>query len=114
MTDGRMRDLMLVLIQIVGRAAMPEAKVIEILGDGAKQRRAFNLADGTQTQQDIARKARIDTGNFSRTASRWIENGIAFWIGEGNDKRLVHIYAVPDTRARRRTPRGSRRKGHGP
>ena len=50
-----------------------------------KQLRAFNLADGSRSQNDIARQAKVDQGNFSRTTARWVENGVAFWIGEGKD-----------------------------
>lgn len=97
MTNSRMLEqLMESLIHVVGRAAVPEARVLEILGTGWKQVKAFNLADGTRSQNEIAKKAKIDQGNLSRTATRWVENGVAFWIGEGKEaRRLVHIYPVP-------------------
>lgn len=83
------------LIHVVGRAAMPEARVLEIVGNGPKQIKAFNLADGTRTQSEIARKARIDQGSLSRTAARWVECGVAFWIGNGKEARVMHIYQIP-------------------
>jgi hypothetical protein len=96
MTPTRtLEQLIECLIQVVGRAAVPESKVFEIVGTGMKQRRAFNLADGSRSQNDIARQAKVDQGNLSRTAARWVENGVAFWIGEGKDARLMHIYPVP-------------------
>ncbi len=99
MTNSRMLEqLMESLIHVVGRVAVPEARVLEILGTGWKQVKAFNLADGTRSQNEIAKKANIDQGNFSRTATRWVENGVAFWIGEGKEARLMHIYPVPRKR----------------
>lgn len=87
-------QLMHCLVQVVGRAAIPEARVREIVGTGAKQLRAFNLADGSQTQKQIAQATGIDQGNLSRTFQRWVEAGIAFWIGEGKDVRPLHVYPI--------------------
>lgn len=43
---GRIEELLGCLIQVIGRAALPEARVREIVGDASKQVRAFNLCDG--------------------------------------------------------------------
>jgi DNA-binding MarR family transcriptional regulator len=83
------------LIQLIGRLTFPMEKVYKIIGTNAKLLRAFNSCDGTITQAEIAKKHRIDPGNFSRTVNRWVLNGIAFRIGSGKDARLVHIYPVP-------------------
>lgn len=116
MTDSRMLEqLMECLVHVVGRSAVPEARVLEVLGDGAKQIKAFNLADGTRSQIEIAKKAKVDQGNFSRTTTRWVQHGVAFWIGEGTEKRLMHIYPVPSVgrakpvKKRRRLERKRRR-----
>lgn len=92
-TDQLLRCLM----HIFGRATMPPKKVYEFIGGGKQQIAAFNLCDGTLSQSEVAKKAGIDRGNFSRTFARWIENGIAFWIGEGNDAKPLHIYPIPPT-----------------
>ena len=90
-TDQLLRCMM----QIIGRSAMSPEKVYEIVGDGKKQITAFNLCDGTRNQSEVATKAGIDSGNFSRTFTRWVQNGIAFRIGEGKEARLMHIYSIP-------------------
>ncbi len=92
-TDHLIRCLM----HIIGRAAMPQEKVIELIGGGRKQIIAFNLCDGTLSQSEVARKAGIDRGNFSRTFARWVESGIAFNVGNGNDAKLLHIYPIPSS-----------------
>ena len=103
----KLEQLIECLIQVIGRAAVPEQKVREIVGDGAKQIKAFNLCDGTRTQLAIAKQARIDQGSLSRTSQRWVENGVAFWVGEGHGARLLHIYPL-SKRAQARK-RGKRR-----
>lgn len=98
-------DLIRYAIQVIGRIAIPVENVKELLGDGAKQANAFNLADGTLSQGEIAKKAKLDQGNFSRTANRWVREGIAFWVGQGTEKRLCHIYPVPDKEKRAKSVR---------
>lgn len=93
--ESRLEQLLCCFIQIVGRAAMPEERVREIVGSGAKQVRAFNLCDGTKSQTDVARQCRLQQANLSRTVSRWVQNGVMFWIGAGRDARLLHIYPIP-------------------
>ena len=90
-------ELLRCLVHIIGRAAMPIETVYNIVGRGAKQIEAFNICDGTQTQSQISKRTGIDQGNLSRTVAKWVENGIAFWVGEGKDARLLHIYPVPTT-----------------
>lgn len=87
-------QLLRCLVHIIGRAAMPPEKVCELIGPGKKQVKAFNLCDGTLNQSEVAKKAGIDQGNFSRTFTRWVGNGIAFWVGEGNDAKPLHIYPL--------------------
>ena len=83
------------LVQLVGMVAFPMEKVYRVVGTSPRLLRAFNSCDGTVTQAEIAKKHRIDPGNFSRTANRWVINGVAFRIGSGKDARLLHIYPVP-------------------
>ena len=88
-------QLLRCLVHIIGRAAMPQEKVLEVVGRGAKQIEAFNLCDGKLSQKEVCKETGIDAGNLSRTFTRWVENGIAFWIGEGQAARLLHIYPLP-------------------
>lgn len=88
-------QLLRCLVHIIGRAAMPPEKVLELVGRGEKQVEAFNLCDGSRSQKEICKKTGIDAGQLSRTFTRWIENGIAFSIGEGQSAKLLHIYPLP-------------------
>jgi len=88
-------DLLRCLLHVVGRIGIPEKTTREIIGSGKNRVKAFNLCDGTMTLEDIRRKTKIDSGNFSRAAASWVENGIAFWVGERNTARLLHIYPIP-------------------
>ena len=88
------------LVHIVGRTAIPANDVRATVGKGKNRVKAFNLFDGSRTIQEIARATRIDQGNLSRAASGWVKNGIAFWVGEGNDARLLHIYPIPEKPSR--------------
>jgi len=92
--EEQMNLLLQILVQVVARAAVPSSTVREIVGTGRKQVRAFNLCDGTLNQTDIRRKLKIDSGNFSRTVSRWVEQGIAFRLGEGREAKILHIYPL--------------------
>ena len=88
-------DLIRCAVQVIGRLAVPEQKVREIVGAGKRQVNAYNLCDGRTMLSEIARKAKIDQGNFSRTAKRWVRQGVVFWVGAGTDARLMHLYPIP-------------------
>ena len=90
-------ELLRCLVHIIGRASMPIETVYDLVGRGDKQIQAFNLCDGSLSQSEVSKKTKIDQGQLSRTFTRWVENGIAFWIGEGKDARLMHIYPLPST-----------------
>jgi hypothetical protein len=116
MTDNsRLLQLLECLIHVIGRAAVPDTRVREVVGAGAKQVQAFNLADGTQSQQQIAKATGIDQGNLSKTFARWVQNGVAFWVGEGKDAKLLHIYPLPTNGADgpARPKRGAKKKAKG-
>ena len=84
------------LLATSGRAAFSVEHIHSIVnpkGSGTKQIKAYNLADGTLSQGEIAKKLKLDPGNFSRTVSRWVESGIMFRL---DDKVLLHIYPVPE------------------
>ncbi len=108
-TNQRLEQLLECLIQVIARAAIPEDRVREIVATGRKQLAAFNLCDGTRTLTEVARRARLDTGNLSRAASRWVQNGVAFWIGEGRDARLLHVFPITAEIPPRRTRKARKR-----
>ena len=95
------KDLLRCLVHIVGRTAVPAKDVRAAVGKGKNRVKAFNLFDGSRTIQEVVRATHINQGNLSRAASDWVKDGIAFWVGEGNDARLLHIYPIPE-----KPPRG--------
>jgi len=95
-------DLLRCLSHLIGRVAIPATEVRSIIGPGKNRIKAFNLFDGTQTIQDVVHKTDINQGNLSTAAASWVEHGIAFWIGEGRDARLLHIYPIPEKELRRK------------
>lgn len=97
-TDALLR----ILIALTGRAVFAEELVFEIvagasgMGSGTKQLNAYNLCDGSHTQADVARMAKLDAGNFSRTLNRWIASGIVFRIGDGREATLLHVFPLSE------------------
>ena len=99
MEEKNVIDYLTALIQITGRNVFPEDILMQIVmppGSSEKQLRAYNLLDGTLTQTEICKALKIDKGSFSRTVSRWISLGVVFKIGEGKDKKLLHVYPLPE------------------
>ena len=88
---------------------MPPEKVRLVVNTGKRQVKAYNLCDGSLTQAEVAKKAGVDAGSLSRAASRWINHGVAFWIGEGKESRLLHLYPIPEN-TQGRSPRKKQRK----
>lgn len=81
----------------VARLAIPPQKLVDIVspkGKADKQIRAYNLCDGTKTQGDIAKSLKIDSGNFSRTVARWVDEGVVIRLGSGREARLLHAYPI--------------------
>jgi hypothetical protein len=52
----------------------------------------YNHCDGNTPQADIAKRAKLDQGNFSRLLTRWIEAGIIVRVGE--DEHPLHVYPL--------------------
>jgi hypothetical protein len=98
--DKRLADLLGCAIQIMGRLAIPPDKVSEIVGAKKKLIEAYNLCDGTRSQKEVVKTLRLDQGSFSATSKRWVRNGVAFWIGEGKETRLLHLYPLSTTSVR--------------
>lgn len=95
-----LNDLLTCALQVLGRMAIPPAKIREVIGEKKKkQLKAYNLCDGTRTLGEIAKRAKLNQGNFSKTAKRWIEHGILFAFTDGVEKRLLHVYPLPKKEA---------------
>jgi hypothetical protein len=78
-------------------------EILEIIGPGEKQHRAFNLCDGEKTQAEIAKELGLDPGNFSRTITRWVDEGIAIRAGKKGDIRPLHVYPLPEALIKKAT-----------
>jgi len=57
-----------------------------------KQVLAYNLCDGQTPQAEIAKKAKLDKGNLSRSITRWVEAGIVVRVGP--DEAPLHLYPI--------------------
>jgi hypothetical protein len=89
-------ELLRCLLHVIGRSVITPEEVRASIGKGKNRVKAFNLFDGNHTLQEVASKTRIDRGNLSRTAGNWVNSGIAFWVGEGANSRLLHLYPIPE------------------
>lgn len=95
------QELLMALLATTGRTAFTVTSVFDMVdptGKSTKQIKGFNLADGTLTQAEIVKKVKIDSGNFSRAVSKWIDQGIMFRLGDGRDAKLLHIFPLPNKR----------------
>ena len=87
------------ILATVARQTFSPVRIIEIMGSaaGEKQRRAFNLCDGSRTQAEIAKELGLDQANFSKTIGRWVDEGIVIRLGEKREARPLHVYPLPDS-----------------
>jgi hypothetical protein len=90
----KLTDLLQCALQLMGRIAIPPETVRSVVAKTKKHVAAYNLCDGTRTLSEVARRAGLDQGNFSKAAARWVESGVIFWMGEGREKRLLHVYPI--------------------
>lgn len=90
-------ELLRILIQLSGRQVFPEETLRGIVGSG-KAVEAYNLCDGSRTQAQVVKDAKLDQGQFSRTSSRWVQQGVLFKLGSGKDVKLLHLYELSPQR----------------
>ena len=86
------------MMSLIARQAFPPETLAETVSAqlNVKTLEAFNLCDGSLTQTEVAAKLHIDSGQFSRTVKRWVEDGIVIKVEQDGGNRLVHVYPVPD------------------
>src|SRR5579885_3818814 len=101
MSSDAFAEAVLCLMHVVGRAVMPPETLSKIVGTNRKLLKAYNSADGATPLTKIAKDWGLDQGNFSRTADRWVQLGAAFWMGRGKDKKLLHLYFLPENPRRK-------------
>lgn len=90
-------DLLQALISLVGRSVFDQEHPLQVVNPPhtkGRQLLAYNLCDGTMTQSEIIKRAKLDPGNFSRTVTQWIEAGFLFRIGKGREAKLLHVYPL--------------------
>lgn len=91
-----------IIISLLGRMAIPENKLEEILTKGAKRPdqmvKAYNLCNGERTTAEIAKMVTGITGRALNIATeRWEEDGIIFNLGErgkGKEIKPLHLYKL--------------------
>jgi hypothetical protein len=86
-------ELLRILIQLNGRQAFPPETLREIVG-GGRNVEAYNLCDGNRTQAEVVKAAKVDQGQFSKTATRWAQEGVLFKLGSGRETTLLHLYPL--------------------
>lgn len=97
--DRETTSLLYALIRLMGRLAFDEDSLRELIGTKSKKLfDAYNLCDGTKTQQEIAKVAKLDSGNFSRTVQRWIDFGFVFKINNNEKITLLNVYPLPKSK----------------
>ena len=93
-------DLLRALVSLAGRQAFPGKALPKLVSPRPvgreKLMKAYNLCDGTRTQADVAKEAKVDRGQLSRTVRRWVEAGIMFRIGSGNESFLLHARTISE------------------
>jgi hypothetical protein len=96
-------SLLRAILSLAARQAFSVEALTEVVtkGGGRKQLEAFNLCDGTKTQAEVVKVAKLDQGNFSKTVARWINSGVMFRLGEGRETRLLHAYPLPTSTSKK-------------
>ena len=86
------------ILAVTARNAFPPDELASQVGIGStkvKQIEAYNLCDGSLTQGEVAREVGLDPGNFSRTISRWLDDGLIVRTEMDGQMRPVHLYRIP-------------------
>ena len=83
------------ILATVARTAFPPESLHKIVAPTAgseKQVFAYNLCDGETPQNVIGKKAKLDSGNLSRSIARWIEAGVIIRVGA--EQFSLHLYPL--------------------
>lgn len=93
--SNEISSLLRALVQLSGRAIYDEETIVNIIGPKSKKlKSAYNMCDGTRTQREVTKAVGLDSGNFSRTVTRWIQKGIIFRLDYGDRITLMHVFPV--------------------
>ena len=92
-------QLLKAVVSLIARQTFSVTDVLQTIGpDKVSQFKAYNLCDGTLSQSEIAKKCGLDSGNFSRTLSRWIDEGIVFRLDNSGEQTLLHVFPISESR----------------
>ncbi|RVA58366.1 MarR family transcriptional regulator [Mesorhizobium sp. M7A.F.Ca.US.001.01.1.1] len=86
------------MMSLVARQTFSPERLAELVTPVAntKTYEAFNLCDGSRTQNEIATLLKTDQGQLSRSIKRWVDEGVMIKVTEDGKDRPVHVYPVPD------------------
>jgi hypothetical protein len=93
--------LLRAILGMTARQAISVDDLLQIVAPkagGEAQIEAYNKCDGSRSQGEIAKEVGLDSGNFSRTVSRWVDAGIVMKLGDSREPILLHIYPIPKDR----------------
>lgn len=89
------------ILATVARQTFPVDQIVSIVTKGTggeKQLRAYNLCDGSKSQSEIAKEVGVDSSNFSKSISRWVDEGIVIKVGDGRESKPIHVYPLPESK----------------
>ena len=92
-TNDVVATLLRAQLNLLGRIAFKDEALEQVVGKA--NREAYNLCDGTRTQAEIVKAKKLDSGNFSRTVTKWIEAGVLFKLPDGKDFKLQYLFPIP-------------------
>lgn len=88
-------SLLRAILATIARTTFPPRALVKIVtpvSGSDKQLAAYNLCDGRTPQSEISKKAKLDTGNLSRSIARWIEAGVVVRVGK--EQHPLHVYPL--------------------
>ncbi len=91
--------LLKAILSTLARQSFPLGELYKLVcprSGMAKQARAFNLCDGSNTQSEIADAVGLDRGNFSKQVKRWIDVGIVVKVATEKGELPLHVYPIPE------------------
>lgn len=100
-------QLLKAIVGLLARQTFSVSDVLQVIGpDKETQFKAYNLCDGTRSQSDIAKECKLDGGNFSRTLSRWVDEGIVIRLDENGGQTLLHVFPISENRRKAEAKKG--------
>lgn len=99
MEQGNEERLLRAILATVARQTFPPSELVAMVAPRKgmlKQIQAFNMCDGTNTQSQIAKITKLDSGNLSKSIKRWIDLGIVVRVVEDKVEKPIHVYPISE------------------